>query len=92
MIRPSEFSNRLLILGSYPPTENGRQGLIFLDDYISKRMVPKSLGKDIPGFQNWQEARDLHLIGSEKDSIIESFYNKKVRDLLYPGLPELGPI
>lgn len=74
MIRPSEFSNGCLaMLSSYPPTENGRQGPIFLDDYISKRMVPKSLRKTFLGFKTGKKLRDLHLIGTEKDSIIESF-------------------
>ena len=70
VIKPSEC---LSMLSFYPPTENGRQG-----PYISwwlhfKRMVPKSLRKTFRGFKTGKKLRDLHLIGTEKDSIIESF-------------------
>ena len=70
VIRPSEC---LSMLSSYPPTENGRQGPYISGLLHFKRMVPKSLRKTFLGFKTGKNLRDLHLIGTEKDSIIESF-------------------
>lgn len=69
------FANwHLSKLGSFPPTKTGIQRAIFLNDYISKGMAPRSLRKTFLGIKSGRRlGEDLHLKRAENEFTIANF-------------------